>query len=203
MGHAGLSIECGNLIDESTDFRSNGRGFSIALRVHAADDHMRDNHLCQTDYSLVVRRGDRAAIEVRLESIDDSWGRLATFGIDGFALQGGRAIATVVERGDHPVFQVISVEIETEKVEIFEIPRSFVAQIPPACRESFGVVGTIATGEPAVGYRGGGCGGSAEAWKLQQGLLRGGVQGPARLVRIDHSFVERLEGGEEPSPAGK
>jgi hypothetical protein len=99
LGIAGetQSIDCTNFLDRRTESRSNSDGLRIALQVHAADDHIKETHLCETDYSLVVTLPDGSSKELGVESIDDSWGRPVEFWIDGFALRGSRFIATIVE----------------------------------------------------------------------------------------------------------
>jgi hypothetical protein len=52
------SFDCANFLDRATEVYSNAEGMRVALRVHAADDHIKDTHLCQTDYSFAVTRRD-------------------------------------------------------------------------------------------------------------------------------------------------
>ncbi len=103
-GQTSQSIACSNFLDQITGVHSNTGGLRIALRVHAADDHNKESHLCQTDYSIVIAQGNGISTKRDLESIDDSWGRSVKFWIDGFALQGRRLIATIVEQGEFLTF---------------------------------------------------------------------------------------------------
>lgn len=200
-GQTPQSIECANFIDRDTESHSIAGGPRIALRVHAADDHNKESHLCQTDYSLVITRSDGTSTEQKIESIDDSWGRPIQFWMDGFALRGRRVIASIMERGEYPTFQVVVYSLESGKIETFEIPWPFIKQIPSSCRKAFRVVGTTRSGAPVVGFKIGTCDQSRVTWKLRQGPLIKGVQKPSIPIRLqDPSVIEPLE-PEEPALA--
>lgn len=199
-GQAPQSTECSNILDRRTAFRSNADGLRVALRVHAEDDHSKESHLCQTAYFVMVTRRDGASTEQPLESIDDSWGRSVKFWIDGFALQGRRMMATIVEQGEHPIFDIVVYSLPSDKTEIFSIPRHFIEQIPPTCRASLAAIGMTRRGSPVVGFSNGACHRSTAAWSLRPGHMVGGKQMPSRPSRLfDRSAIESLDIGESTS----
>jgi len=189
-------FDCVNFLDRTIEIHSNAEGLRIALRVHAADDHIKATHLCQTDYSFVVTRPDGTTSERKLESIDDSWGRSVKFWIDGFALKGRRVIATIVEQGKYPIFQIVVYCPESDKVRLYDIPRAFMKQISSSCQESLRAIGMTRLGNPVVGFRNSACSPSTAAWKLEQGPLVNGVQTPSRPIRLtDRSVIEPIVAG--------
>ena len=193
-------VECSNLLDRRTEFHSSHGGVGIAFQVHAEDDHLKESHLCQMDYSLAIKRGDGASKEEYIESIDDSWDRPVQFWIDGFAMHGRRLIATIVEQGEHPVFQVVVYSLQSKEVNILVIPRSFLEQVSSSCRGGLRTIGMTQQGDPVVGYRDGACDGSTAAWKLRHGPLANGMQTPSIPIRLtDRSVIEPIEPGETSS----
>jgi hypothetical protein len=196
-GQSTQSIECSNFLDRRTEFHSNTDGLRIALQVHAADDHIKETHLCETDYSFLITRPDGTSTARELESIDDSWSRSIKFWIDGFASQGNRIIATIVERGQHSTFQVVVYDLKSERAaDIYEIPRKFIEQSSSLCQESLKVIGITRLGDPIIAFRNGPHGCPTGAWKVKQGPVVDGEQKPSRPVSLpEHSATEPIERG--------
>jgi len=189
LGQTVQSLECANLLDRSTDLHTDD-DLWVSLRVHSADDHIKDSHLCQTDYVLVITRAGGSPIERKVESIDDSWGRSVRFWIDGITPQSQRLIATIVERGEHPTFQIILDDLGSENVNILDVPWSFIEQFPVQCQAALKGIGMTRRGNVVIGFRTGGCVASRGARELKQGPNIKGVQKPAHptLLKVNATF---------------
>jgi len=199
-GQSAQSIECANSLDRRTEFHSTADGLKIALQVRAADDHSKESYLCMTDYSLVITRPDGTSTERELESIDDAWGRSSKFWIDGFASQGRWLIATIAEGGgENPTLQIVVYSLQSDKADIFQVPRQFITQLSSSCQESLRAIGITRLVDPVIGFRKGACDHPARAWRLRQGPLVNGVQKPSLPILLpDDPVIEPVEPGDAP-----
>ena len=183
------SAECGNLVDAQTDARRSKQGTTVVLKMHAEDDHTKDSHMCMSNYSFAVTRPDGSSIRQLITSVDNSYGRALKFWIDGFANAGQRVIATIVD----PTYTIIDYDLRTGKILELDIAPSFLNSVDNACRDTVRVSGVSRGGYVVVSTGGPGCG-PVKRWRVEPGLLVGGIQQRAKLEPLrDTATIKAIE----------
>ena len=197
---SGQSIECASAVFAHTEALSNKAGLKVVLQVHADDDHSKESHLCMTEYAFLLVRPDGSSKERKFDMIDDAWGRSIKFWVDGFARQGQRVIATIVEGGDPPIFETVVYNLQTGTVQDFYAPPRFLTTLQPSCRESLRAIGMTREGHPVIGTKATECDGVADAWELKPSPPVHDIQNSKYPVRLtDRSRIELLETGSSSS----
>jgi hypothetical protein len=201
-GQSARSLECGNIVTSTSDFRVSPAGLRVALKVHTEDDHSKNSHDCMSEYTLMIVRQDGTSTENQMYSEDDEWGRTIKFWLDGFASKGQELVATTRE-GKSWELLVFDLNRPDHSPAIFDLPDKFLYTLSPSCRESLRTVGMTSEGEPVIGVDTAVCGKTRRLWKVKQGRLipanslsTGGELMQARPIRLgDHAVFERLDPG--------
>jgi hypothetical protein len=94
-------LTCGVRNAQTASLRSSA-GFTAMLKMHSEDDHSKNSHLCEADYSLQISRPDGSANPpFDLFGSDDDWDRPIAFRIDGFSRDGHDVFVVILE-GAYP-----------------------------------------------------------------------------------------------------
>ena len=120
---------------------------TAVLELRSDDDHGKDTHLCQSEYSLRFTRPDgsvKGAEEIL--GNDDSWDRQMNFRLEGFGDGDREVIAIIREGGKYPMRDVMVYQLGSGEAKIVDVSRSFAGRLSAACQETLRVVGTTANG---------------------------------------------------------
>jgi len=139
-GQSVQSFKCGNIVTRTSDFWSNAAGVRVALKVHTEDDHSKNSHQCESDYTLMIVRPDGTSTENQMYSVIDNWGRPIRFWIDGFAAKGHKLIATTVEDGSWQLL-VYDLNGPDPGPEVYGLSKKFLDALSHSCRDSLRAVG--------------------------------------------------------------
>lgn len=205
-GQSVQSLECGNIVTRTSDLWSNSAGLRVALKVHTEDDHAKNSHECESDYTLVIVRPDGTSTESQRYSVIDNWGRPIEFWIDGFASKGHKLIATTIEGGSWQLL-VYDLNEPDHGPEVYELSKEFLQALSPSCRDSLRATGVTQEGDPVIKGNDVECSETRRLWKVKHGrripagnLGAGGVSMHDRATPLgDHGVFEPLEPRHVPS----
>jgi hypothetical protein len=205
-GQSAQSFECGNIVTRTSEFLSNSVGLRVALKVHTEDDHSKNSHQCESDYTLMIVRPDGTSTENQMYSAIDNWGRPIKFWVDGFASRGHKVIATTIEGGS---WQLLVYDLNglDHAPEVYELSKGFLRALSPSCRDSLRAVGVTQEGDPVIGGDDVACSETRRSWKVTHGrrisagnLGADGVSMHDRAIPLrDHAVFETLEPRHVPS----
>jgi hypothetical protein len=167
-GQSVQSFECGNIVTRTSDFWSNAAGVRVALKVHTEDDHAKNSHQCESDYTLLIVRPDGTSAENQMYSVIDNWSRPIRFWIDGFAAKGHKLIATTVEGGSWQLL-VYDLNGPDRAPEVYEISKEFLDALSHSCRDSLRAVGMTQEGNPVIAGNDAACSETRRLWKVKHG----------------------------------
>ncbi len=193
------AVTCGNNFDAHTEPLGSSTGFTIALQMHSEDDHHKDTHLCESNYSIVGTRPDGTPIKSEPRAFmgdDDAWGRSIEFWLDGFTADHNRLIASIHEDGDYPFFYIEVYELRTSRIKIWGLSDSFLKRLGPACVATLQVVGTTSNGSPVLATQvTTECRKAKALWKVEPGVaVKGGGERPsAPRLLADGAMIAPLE----------
>jgi hypothetical protein len=159
--------------------------------MHSEDDHGKNTHLCQSDYSYDVIRADGTSSPLdQPTGVDGAWGRRINFGLDGFLSDGNRVLGSFSEDDDHyPAFEVLIYDMRSKEFSSLDPPSSFMRRLGSACSATLHVTGTTAEGLVVIATSPeGGCQ-HAQQWQVRRGKRSSGRELPARpelLTRDPH-----------------
>ena len=139
---------CRNLIDVTTATLKSASGYRVTLGLHTEDDHGKETHLCQSEYTLRITHPD--GTKTLAESFfgnDDVWDRPISVGLPGFTHAGHSALILLAEGGPHPIHELIVYDLEANTWEIADIDGSLKSQLSAACLAGVRVLGTLSTGD--------------------------------------------------------
>lgn len=189
------TVTCGNNVDAKTSHRST-RGYTVFLQMHSEDDHGKNTHLCQSEYTISGARPDGGKIDPKTAVIfDDVWGRSIVFGFDGFTSDGNRVIATIYDGGDYASFNIIVYDLRTGSIELSEIPNSFLRRLGSCSVAELQVAGTTPDGFVVLATNAmSKCPQGQTWWRVKPGLTVNGVRKPSTPARLPHgATIEMLE----------
>jgi hypothetical protein len=163
---AGLT--CG-VRDAQTAALHSSAGFTAVLKMHSEDDHGKNTHLCETDYSLQITRPDGSADpEFDLQSSDDDWNRPIVFRVEGFS-RDGRHVFVFISEGEYPGWvQAMDYDMSSgaRSKDVF-LDRHFTRNLGSACVGTLYIVGISPEDLMVLGSRAkDGCA-RAELWQLK------------------------------------
>lgn len=140
------SIVCQNNQTVQTAPLRSAAGFTAVLSMHSEDDHGKNTHLCETDYSLEIFDPDGSSLpSAEILRSDDSWGRPLLFRIDGFSPDGNRAFLFIYE-GQRKTGLIdaakYNISSGNQQGVFFKPPRD----LSPACVATLHIFGTTRSG---------------------------------------------------------
>lgn len=139
------NIVCGNNQSAMTAPKGSAAGFTAILVMRSADDHGKNTHLCQVDYTLeVTNPGSSVLHPVAISTTDDAWGRSLLFRIDGFSRDGSHAFLFISEaHQESSLITAVDYDMRSGKVVsvFFRPPR----RLSPACATKLHILGTSAS----------------------------------------------------------
>jgi hypothetical protein len=193
---------CANIVDVQTKPRRSRAGFSVIVKMHSQDDHGKNTHLCMNDYSLLVRLPGSPSPESHpLTTVDDTWGRLIEFWVEGFTADDNRVI-TMISDGRGPPLDILVFDRRTNSLQSANIPRAFTRKLSSACERTLHVSGTVSDFVVLATEARGNCV-HAQSWRVRPGRVVNGEDQPAILESLsDSAKVVPLDVGTaaEPEP---
>jgi hypothetical protein len=151
----GQSIDCANNVTVDSDTKAGPSGVHAALRVHSEDDHSKNSHECEADYSLrIVLPDGREEVgglippSGFMTSIGQ-WGRRLTLHLDGFSADGQHVFGVISEAGKYASITVFDFKRDGSHREI-QVQKSSSRLKAAHCGASFAVAGMTRIGELVV-----------------------------------------------------
>jgi hypothetical protein len=189
-GPGGLT--CGVRDAQTAPLRSSA-GFTAMLKMHSEDDHSKNSHLCEADYSLQISRPDGSANPPSdLISGDDDWDRPIAFRIDGFYRDGHHVFVVVLD-GAYPG-SVYAMDYDMSSGSIsreVSLDRHFTRHLSRACAATLHITGISPAGLMVLGSSAkDGCP-RAELWQLSPSKYKGSLTGGLVLPE----YPEQLSSG--------
>ncbi len=201
------AVVCENNLDSQTEPLRSAAGFTVILRMHSEDDHNKDTHLCESDYSFSGTGPDGKPIgpgptQWGFSSIDGAWGRSIVFGIEGFTSDGKSVVVIISEGGDYPTFEIDVYDLrKSGSVNTWDIPHSFIRQLGAGCAATLHLSGTV-YGDSLVlaTAASSGCT-KARSWRISPGAVVNGILRPSipKLLPEGAAIVP-LDFGTSPNP---
>jgi hypothetical protein len=122
--------------------------FTAVLAMHSADDHSKETHLCQTEYTLQITRPDGSSMHpFEFGVSDDVWERPLAFRIDGFSEDGHRAFIFLSEGAYPQAVEALEYDMDSGRPlsDVF-LSRRFTKSVGRECAATLHIVGTSGTG---------------------------------------------------------
>jgi hypothetical protein len=195
------------MVTRTSETWTNAAGLRVALTIHTEDDHMLNSHQCESQYTLTITQPDGTSTGNQTYSVIDNWDRPIQFGIDGFASNGHKLIATTIDGGNPQILVLVYDLNETSHApEVYNLPNEFLDALSPACRVSVRVVGITREGEPVMRGSDPACVEGHRLWMVRQGRRapagKSRAYGTTHAQAIplrDHAVFEILEPRRPPS----
>jgi hypothetical protein len=148
----GQSIDCANDVTTESRSRTGPGGVVAVLKVHSEDDHNKNSHECEANYTLRItlpdgRDGAAGLIPpMGFTSSVAEWGRRLSVHLDGFSNDGQHIFGVISEGGKYSFVQVFDFKRDGSHVEI-QIQQGLSHLKAANCGTSFAVAGTTNAGE--------------------------------------------------------
>jgi hypothetical protein len=147
--------------------------------MHSEDDHGKNTHLCETDYSLQITHPDGSVSPpFNFSSADDNWDRPIAFRVEGFS-RDGRHVFVFIAENDYPGW-VETVEYDMTsgaRAKDISLDRHFTRQLSRACAATLHIVGISPAGPMVLGSSAkDGCA-RADLWQLSPNKTTGPTGG--------------------------
>lgn len=145
------STPCRNLVSLSTPSLRSTSNYRVTLQLHTEDDHGKETHLCQSDYTLRITHPD--GTETSADGFfgnDDAWGRPINFRLAGFSHTGDSALLLVTEGGPYPMHELILYDLQANTWEIADLAGALKSKVGAACLADLRVLGTTPAGDAVV-----------------------------------------------------
>jgi hypothetical protein len=168
-----IGYVCGNRDGQTESLRS-AAGFGAFLSMQSEDDHGKNSHECQADYSLHIIRPQGSRIDgpsaFAFSSSIAEWNRPLTFRIDGFSPDGKRVFIFIKEGGQYSSIYTTEFDMVTgSSLRDEGADPSFLKKLGPACAATLHIAGTAPSGQIVLQTTpGNGCT-RTESWQLNAG----------------------------------
>lgn len=194
--------ECRNLVDARTNPLRSAAGVTVVLKMHGEDDHGRNTHLCQTEYSLLITDPQtRSAVTHSLFSVDDAWGRRIEFSVQGYTGDGSGVVALI---SDGPPFSlnIIEFDLRTNAVRSSPLLPEFLRELGDNCASTLHVVGTSTAGAVVLTTEATGKCTRPQFWLVTPGELINGIEHQSRPAPLKAGArIIALDPGTAPNSA--
>lgn len=152
LGHAlqaasAVSIRCGSVVDAQTAPLRSPAGFTAVLKIHTADDFMKNSHRCEADFTVAVTRPDgRTNPPDNRMGSDAEWDRPIVARIEGFDASGNLAYILITEGEKDPSIYAVEYDLRTADYRDVYPSTNFARSISPQCRPTLRIAGTAPNG---------------------------------------------------------
>jgi hypothetical protein len=185
-------LTCGVRDAQAAPLRSSA-GFTATLKMHSEDDHSKNSHRCEADYSLQISRPDGSANPPFDFLVgDDDWDRPLAFRIDGFSRDGHHVFVVILD-GAYPG-SIYTMDYDMSSGSIsreVSLDRHFTRRLSRACAATLHIAGISTKGLMVLGSSAkDGCP-RAELWQLLPNKYKGSLTGGLVLPE----YPEQLSSG--------
>lgn len=191
---------CGMRDAETATFRSSA-GFTAVLKMHGDDDHGKNTHLCEADYSLQIMTPEKARRQPFswTSSVGD-WDRPIALQVEGFSRDGRHVFLSISENKYPGEVEAVSYDMLAGSISSDVLLDShFTRRLSLACAATLHIVGISPTGLMVLGTSmKDGCA-RTRLWQLSPNRTTGPTGGsvipeyPKRLS--SRSAIEALDPG--------
>jgi hypothetical protein len=181
------AVQCRNAVDAATPALQSRSGYTVQLKVHTEDDHLKDSHACQSDYELQVTRPDGTKLAGQfLIGVDGAWGRNMKFSVEGFSADGKQAFALLDDPSiTHNALMIFFYDMTTSRSTSVILPEEFQHRLGQSCAETLHVSGTALSGNPILTAEKSTACAETGSWRVTPGSLVNGIQQPSSPVPLD------------------
>ena len=171
-------LTCGVRDAQTAPLRSNA-GFTAMLKMHSEDDHGKNTHLCEADYSMQISRPDGSANPpFNVMGDDDDWDRPLVFRIDGFS-RDGHDVFVFILAGAYPgsIYTMDYDMSSGSRSREVSLDQHFTRRLSRACAATLHIAGISPKGLMVLGSSAkDGCP-RAELWQLRPNKYKGSLTG--------------------------
>lgn len=139
------------------------------------DDHHKDTHLCEADYTLEINRPNAVASQsFPLVNSDVAWDRPIEFRMEGFSPDGSRVFVFIAEGNFPGWLDLIEYDMKAaSRLKDISLEKHFTRRLSRPCYRTLHVVGTSKRGRIVLGTsRKEGCA-REELWELSSNRTTG------------------------------
>lgn len=184
------TVQCRNSADAATPALQSQSGYTVQLKVHSEDDHLKDSHACQSDYELEVTRPDGTKLPSQfLIGVDGAWGRNMKFSVEGFSADGKQAFALLGDPSiTHNALMIFFSDMSTGRSSSATLSEEFQRSLGQSCAETLHISGTAPNGSPVLAAEKSTACAQTGLWSVTPGAVVNGIQQastPAPLSKDD------------------
>jgi hypothetical protein len=149
-GPGGLT--CGVRDAQTAPLRSSA-GFTAMLKMHSEDDHSKNSHLCEADYSLQISRPDGSANPpFGFFGDDDDWERPIAFRIDGSSRDGHHVFVVILDTAYPGSIYMMDYDMSLGSISReVSLDRHFTRHLSRACAATLHIAGISPKGLMVLG----------------------------------------------------
>ena len=186
---------------ETATFRSSA-GFTAVLKMHGDDDHGKNTHLCEADYTLQITTPEKAPRPpMNWTSSDSGWNRPIIFQVEGFSKDGHHVFLLISEDKYPGEVEAVDYDMLADSMssDVY-LDAHFIHRLSRACAATLHIVGTsLPTGRMVLGTgMKDGCA-STSLWQLSPNRTTGPTGGAVLPEYPKHlassSKIEALDPG--------
>lgn len=202
-------LTCGVGVNGQTAAVRSSAGFTVVLTMSGDDDHSRNSHQCEAEFSLNITRPDGTSLAFKFFSSDDRWDRPLAFRVEGFSPDGKHVFIFISEDSYPADITVGQYDITASpppggwlnEVKGAMLAAPFTRRLSRNCAATLHIIGTTPVGYIVLGTEAkDGCA-SVERWQLTHNkrVMRGNL--PAEVANNHsahlplHTAVTKLEAG--------
>jgi hypothetical protein len=163
------------------------------LKMHSEDDHSKNSHLCEADYSLQISRPDGSANPpLNFFGGDDDWDRPIAFRIDGFSRDGHHVFVVILDGAYPDSIYTMDYDMRSgSRSREASLDRHFTRRLSRACAATLHIAGISPKGLMVLGSSAkDGCP-RGELWQLRPNKYKGSLTGGLVLPE----YPEQLSSG--------
>ena len=194
-------LTCGVRDVQTAPLRSSV-GFTAILKMHGDDDHSKDTHLCEADYSLQISRPDGSANPpFNVTSDDAEWDRPLVFRIDGFSRNGHDVFVFILDGAYPGSIDTMDYDMNSDRPREVFLDQHFTRRLGRACAATLHIAGISTKGLMVLGSSArDGCS-RAELWQLRSNRNKGGLVLPEYPEKLSsHTGIATLDPGSAVQP---
>lgn len=140
--HQPTTLECANIVDAQTPLLKSSSGIEATLKVHTEDDHYKDTHICESDYTLAINQNAPS----NFFSNDDAWGRPIAFRLEGYTQDQTKIFGIISEGGKYPTLEMFAYHLANGTFDTADLIQAFPRSFNSTCIVSLSVIGTTTEG---------------------------------------------------------
>jgi hypothetical protein len=165
-------------------------GVTAVLKVSSADDHSKNAHDCDAEYTLVVTPAAGTPVVVDFLASDGEWGRSLSLRLDGFSRDGKRVFGILSEGGKYPSATLFDYDTTGGPVNLIDLKKRFAHVIATGCSATFDVAGTTETGAIVVMLNSGKPCAVSRRWLLNPAESKPRILPPAAPIQDLFNFKD-------------